>query len=190
MPLNRPPLSESDISLIDDWIDQGAKGMAGERPGVAPSQTHWAFVPPTRPALPSVPNPGRARNPIDRFVMARLDRERLAPSPEAERATLLRRVSLDLVGLPPTPDEVDAFLADRSQDAYERVVDRLLASPHFGERWAPPLARPGSLRRLQRLQHRRPALDLEVPRLGHRRFQRRPAVRPVHDRSDRRRSRA
>ena len=138
MPLNRPALSESDISLIDAWIGQGAKGMAGERPGVAPSQTHWAFVPPTRPALPSVPNPGRARNPIDRFVMARLDRERLAPSPEAERATLLRRVSLDLVGLPPTPDEVDAFLADRSQDAYERVVDRLLASPHFGERWARP----------------------------------------------------
>ena len=82
--------------------------------------------------------PGWARNPIDRFILARLEQAGLAPSPEADPATLLRRVSLDLIGLPPSPDEIDAFLADRSPDAYERAVDRLLASPHFGERWARP----------------------------------------------------
>ena len=78
------------------------------------------------------------RNPIDAFVLARLESEGLAPSPEADRETLARRLSLDLVGLPPTPAEMDAFLADTSPDAYEKLVDRLLASPHYGERWARP----------------------------------------------------
>ena len=105
---------------------------------MAPSQSHWAFIPPRRPAVPEVAKPGWARNPIDRFILARLERAGLAPSPEADRATLLRRLSLDLIGLPPSPEEVDAFLADRSAGAYERAVDRLLASPHFGERWARP----------------------------------------------------
>ena len=96
---------------------------------------HWAFKPPVRPALPKVSSPAWARGEIDRFILATLDREGLKPSPEADRPTLLRRASLDLIGLPPTPEEVDAFLADRSRDAYEKQVDRLLASPHFGERW-------------------------------------------------------
>ncbi len=96
---------------------------------------HWAFKSPTRPALPAVKDGAWTRNPIDRFVLARLEAEGLKPSPEADRTTLIRRLSLDLVGLPPTPEEVDAFVADTSPDAYERLVDRLLASPHYGERW-------------------------------------------------------
>ncbi len=89
-----------------------------------------------RPAIPSISQTGWVRNPIDSFILAKLDRESLKPSPEAGRATLLRRVSLDLTGLPPTPAELDAFLADASADAYEKQVDRLLNSPHYGERWA------------------------------------------------------
>jgi hypothetical protein len=101
-----------------------------------PARTHWAFRAPVRPPLPAVQDPTWPRNDIDRFVLARLEREGLKPSPEADRVTLIRRLSLDLTGLPPTPDEVDAFLADRSPDAYGRLADRLLASPHYGEKWA------------------------------------------------------
>ena len=107
------------------WVAQGAKW-----------QKHWSFIPPERPPLPAVKNTAWPRNPIDNFVLARLEREGLAPSPEASRETLLRRVSLDLTGLPPTPAEVDAFLSDQSPNAYEKVVDRLLASPRYGERMA------------------------------------------------------
>ncbi len=116
------------IALLRAWIEQGA-----------PWQDHWAFVPPkpqTMPVLEDAKLAGWARSPIDAFVAARLEREKLAPAPEAARAALLRRVSLDLTGLPPTPEEVAAFVADRAPGAYERQVDRLLASPHFGERWA------------------------------------------------------
>ena len=118
-------LTAAQIELVRKWIEQGAKW-----------ERHWAFVPPQRPALPAVRNEKWARNPIDRFVLARLEREGLAPSPEAGRATLLRRLSFDLTGLPPTPAEVDAFLADKSADAYEKQVDRLLALPQYGERMA------------------------------------------------------
>jgi mono/diheme cytochrome c family protein len=135
MPLKRAPLSESEVHLLQDWIDHGAKAIAGERPGVAPTPSHWAFIPPVRPVVPEVTRPEWGRNPIDRFVQARLERAGIAPSSEADRATLVRRASLDLVGLPPSPAEVDAFLADPSERAYERAVDRLMASPHFGERW-------------------------------------------------------
>jgi hypothetical protein len=96
---------------------------------------HWAFRAPRRADVPQVKRPGWVRNAIDRFVLARLDKEGLAPSPEADRVTLIRRLSLDLTGLPPTIKEVDDFLADRSDRAYEKVVERLLASPHYGERW-------------------------------------------------------
>ncbi len=99
---------------------------------------HWAFQPLRTPPLPAVRGVEWVRNPLDRFVLARLEREGIAPAPEADRATLLRRVRLDLTGLPPAPAEVAAFLADRRPDAYERLVDRLLASPHYGERWARP----------------------------------------------------
>jgi len=100
------------------------------------SQGHWAFVAPKRPAVPEVRNPGWAKGAIDRFVLAGLEARGLKPSPEADRETLIRRVSLDLTGLPPTLEEIDQFLADNSADAYGKLVERLLASPHYGERWA------------------------------------------------------
>ena len=96
---------------------------------------HWAFKAPQPSPVPPVRNPRWIRNPIDAFILARLEREGIRPSPEADRVTLLRRLSLDLVGLPPTPERVKAFVADRGPDACERLVDELLASPHFGERW-------------------------------------------------------
>jgi hypothetical protein len=122
---DRKPLTEAEVAILRAWIEQGAKW-----------QSHWSFTPPVRPPLPAVKNAAWERNPIDRFVLARLEREGLAPSPEADRARLLRRVSFDLTGLPPMLAELDAFLADRSPDAYEVVVDRLLASPRYGERMA------------------------------------------------------
>ncbi len=99
---------------------------------------HWAYVKPVRPDPPKVKSASWVRNPIDNFVLAGLEKERLSPSPEAPREMLIRRVSLDLTGLPPSLEEVDGFLADTSPKAYDRVVDRLLASPHYGERWASP----------------------------------------------------
>jgi hypothetical protein len=115
-------LTPKQIELIRKWVQQGAKWSE-----------HWSFVPPERPPVPEVKG---AANPVDAFVRTKLDREGLAPAPEAGRETLLRRLSLDLVGLPPTAKEIDAFVADPKPDAYERQVDRLLASPHYGERWA------------------------------------------------------
>ncbi len=100
------------------------------------SKTHWAYVKPVRPELPKVKHSHWPRNPIDIFILARLEKEKLKPAPEADRATLIRRLSLDLTGLPPTIAEVDAFVGDKSKDAYEKVVNRLLASPHYGEKWA------------------------------------------------------
>jgi mono/diheme cytochrome c family protein len=136
MPLNRPPLSEEQINVLRAWIDQGAPTPSEEIPSVP--ATHWAFVAPGRPEIPSVRDEAWGRNPIDRFILARLEREGIAPSPEADRATLIRRVSLDLIGLPPSPEDVRAFETDPRPDAYERLVDRLLASPHYGERAARP----------------------------------------------------
>ncbi len=95
---------------------------------------HWAFLPLTRPALPP-PAPG-ARSAVDRFVLAELSRNGLRPSPEADRRTLIRRLYFDLIGLPPAPEEVRAFETDTAPESYEKLVDRLLASPHYGERWA------------------------------------------------------
>jgi len=115
-----------------------ARAQAPVSPSRAPARVHWAYVKPLRPELPAVARPGWVRSPIDRFVLARLESETLSPSAEASKAALLRRASLDLTGLPPTPEDLDAFLADRSTDAYTRAVDRLLASPHYGERWARP----------------------------------------------------
>jgi hypothetical protein len=101
-----------------------------------PAKAHWAYVKPVQPEMPQLKNSRWVRNPIDAFVLARLEKENLKPSPEADRVTLIRRVSLDLTGLPPTIGEVDAFVADKSKGAYEKLVDRLLASPHYGEKWA------------------------------------------------------
>ena len=118
-------LSKEEKDLLREWIVQGAE-----------YKEHWAFVAPVRPALPKVRTKGWTKNGIDSFVLAKLEEHGLQPEKEADRSTLLRRVSLDITGLPPTPEEVDAFLADRSKDAYERVVDRLLESPRYGERMA------------------------------------------------------
>lgn len=108
---------------------------AGEPGTGGVKSAHWAFVPPHLPAVPTVHNRRWVRNPVDAFVLARLERENFTPSPEADRRTLIRRLCLDLLGLPPSPEQVREFLADRHSDAYERLVDSLLASPHFGERW-------------------------------------------------------
>jgi hypothetical protein len=126
-PKSNRHLSDAQRDLLKRWIAEGAK-----------YETHWAFVPPQRPAPPSAEPSGWCRNPIDCFVLAKLNSHRIQPAPEADRATLLRRLSLDLTGLPPTPEEVDAFLGDPAPDAYDRVVERLLASPHYGERMALP----------------------------------------------------
>src|SRR5207253_3657491 len=96
-------------------------------------RNHWAFLPPVRPQVPRVKDQKWVRNPVDHFVLARMQSGQ--PSPEADRVTLIRRLSLDLLGLPPTPREVDEFVGDKNPDAYERLVERLLASPHYGERW-------------------------------------------------------
>ncbi len=130
------PLTPEQIGILRAWIDQGAKWPDNLSRRGGPSSSHWAFKPPVRPDLPKVKEATWVRNPIDAFVLARLEKEGLRPSAEADPATLLRRLSLDLIGLPPTIAELDAFLADRSADAYEKQVERLLASPHYGERWA------------------------------------------------------
>ena len=124
-PDSKKSLTAEQKDVLRRWIAGG-----GEYRG------HWAFDPPQRPPVPSVADASWPRGDIDRFVLARLEREGLKPSPAADRAALLRRLSLDLIGLPPTPQELDAFLADTAPDAYERQVERLLASPHFGEKWA------------------------------------------------------
>ena len=131
MPPEGDRLTAKQIGLLRAWIDAGAVW-----PEDAAAQAHWAYAKPVRPDPPKTKSPRWVRNPIDAFVLARLQKEKLKPSPKADRATLIRRLSLDLIGLPPTLAEVDAFVADKSRDAYEQVVDRLLASPHYGEKWA------------------------------------------------------
>ncbi|HEY2839258.1 MAG TPA: PSD1 and planctomycete cytochrome C domain-containing protein [Pirellulales bacterium] len=137
MPPDGEPLTAAQIALLRAWIDQGAMWPASADVATKGSD-HWAYRPVVRKDPPTVKNTSWPRNAIDHFVLAKLEIEGLAPSAEADRAVLLRRVSLDLTGLPPTLAEVDAFLADQSPEAYEHVVDRLLASPHYGERWARP----------------------------------------------------
>ena len=124
-PTSNLTLTEYEKALIARWIDQGAVW-----------KPHWAFIPPERPEVPEITKPAWSKNSIDAFVLARLNRERLSPSPEADKERLLRRVTFDLTGLPPTLDAVDTFLADERPDAYERVVDSLLASEAYGERMA------------------------------------------------------
>ena len=135
MPPKEKPLTPAEIGKVRAWIDAGA-GWPDDGKLAVKKSDHWAYQPVKRPAAPSIGNRQSAiGNPIDAFVRARLAKEKLAPSPEADRPTLIRRLSLDLLGLPPMPEEVRAFVSDNSPDAYARLVDRLLASPHFGERW-------------------------------------------------------
>ncbi|MBM3814893.1 MAG: DUF1549 domain-containing protein [Acidimicrobiia bacterium] len=126
-------LKPAEIEALATWIRDGAHWPEAVR--AKPAEKWWAFQPVTKPSPPAVKNIAWARTPIDRFLLARLEAEKLQPAPPADRRTLIRRATYDLTGLPPTPEQVDAFLADRSPDAFAKVVDRLLAAPHYGERW-------------------------------------------------------
>ena len=112
-----------------------APSTPAHKPFTESQKRWWAFQPVVKPALPTVKNTSWVRNPVDAFILARLEDKGLSPSPPADKITLIRRASLDLIGLPPTSEEVQAFVADSSPDAFAKVVDRLLASPHYGERW-------------------------------------------------------
>jgi mono/diheme cytochrome c family protein len=135
MPPKGARLTEQEIAAVRAWIDAGAKHPADEIAAKPSGTKHWAFQAPQRPDEPDVNDAKWCRNPIDKFILARLEKEGVKPSPEADRVTLIRRLSLDLTGLPPSPREVDDFVQDKREDAYERLVDKLLASPHYGERW-------------------------------------------------------
>jgi hypothetical protein len=124
-PHTKNPLTEEDKQILKRWIAEGAE-----------YRRHWALVPPKQQPLPTVKQTSWPRNPIDYFILARLETQGLEPSPQADRYTLAGRLYLDLIGLPPTPEEAEGFVNDKSPDAYEKLVDRLLASPHYGERWA------------------------------------------------------
>ncbi|MCA9065637.1 MAG: DUF1549 domain-containing protein, partial [Planctomycetaceae bacterium] len=140
MPPQGTPLSPQQIDMVRQWINDGAAWPEGLVLESIESRAadHWAFQPIRRPVAPLPDDSSRIRNPIDAFVEAGLESADLAPLPEADRMTLLRRVTLDLTGLPPSTDQMDEFLHDQAPDAYERAVDRLLASPRYGERWARP----------------------------------------------------
>ncbi len=137
--LKMPPtgkLSQPEIDALSRWVEMGLpwpEVNLSEAPNAGAG--HWSFQAIEKPGVPRVKETGRVRNSIDNFVLARLEKEGIDPSPEADRATLIRRVSLDIVGLTPSPKEVDDFVNDKAPDAYENLVDRLLASPHYGERW-------------------------------------------------------
>ncbi len=136
--LKMPPgrkLKDEQVAALEKWLAAGAPYPTALLKSKRPGADHWAFQAPKRVAPPAVKNASWVRNPVDNFVLEKLEKAGLTPSPEASKETLLRRVSLDLIGLPPTHDEMAAFLADSSPRAYEKAVDRLLASPHYGERW-------------------------------------------------------
>ncbi len=144
MPFGGPPLAAAEVDILRAWIAQGARWpkaesatpAAGAAKPAAPASGHWAFQPIRRPQAPEVRNRAWLRNPVDAFVLEKLEAEGISPAPEADRSTLLRRLYLDLTGLPPTPQEVAQFLADNRPNAYEKLADSLLASAHYGERWA------------------------------------------------------
>ncbi|HEY3789705.1 MAG TPA: DUF1549 domain-containing protein, partial [Urbifossiella sp.] len=124
------------FAFFGAWSRAADPADYSDPPITANEKAHWSFQPPVRSPVPKVKRADWVKSPIDAFILAKLEAADLSPSPEADRLTLIRRVTLDLIGLPPTPDEVDAFLHDKNPDAYERLVDRLLASPRFGERQA------------------------------------------------------
>ena len=140
MPMGEEKLTEEEISVIGAWINSGASGDTSATREASrneqPDARHWAFVPPQRPPVPQVNDHERVRSPVDAFILRELGKQGIRPSPPADRRTLLRRVYLDLIGLPPTPEEVEAFLQDKSANAYGRVVEDLLSRRQYGERWA------------------------------------------------------
>lgn len=133
------PLSPAQVATLEKWIEVGApwtkETNTSQQQLLEKQRNHWAFKPVTNPSPPTVQNETWVRNDVDRFVLSKLEAAKLAPAPEADRRTLIRRVTYDLTGLPPTPEEVDAFVADDSPEAYQRLIDRLLESPHYGEHW-------------------------------------------------------
>ncbi|HTM51428.1 MAG TPA: DUF1549 domain-containing protein, partial [Bryobacteraceae bacterium] len=133
MPPGKTPLSRADVETVRQWIDTGAKWPATAVNSKEPAW--WAFRTPRRPGLPEVGNKSWVRTPVDGFILRKLEDQRLKPAPPAGKATLIRRVTYDLTGLPPSPAEVAAFLGDPSPDSYEKLVERLLASKQYGERW-------------------------------------------------------
>ena len=135
MPPEGPQLKPEEVGILRAWIDQGCVWPDDDSPKKAEKNTHWAYQPIRRVAPPAVKPSDWVRNPIDQFVLAELQKRGITPSPEADRSTLIRRLNLDLLGLPPTIEEVEAFVNDSRPNAYEELVDRLLKSPHFGERW-------------------------------------------------------
>jgi hypothetical protein len=141
MPRKSTPLSAEQVAAIEGWIKDGAawpadQTLAARGEGGTKRDDWWSVQPLDRPVPPAVKNQGWVRNPIDAFVLAAQEEHGLAPAPAADRVTYIRRLSYDLLGLPPTPEEIDAFVGDLAEDAFERLVDRLLASPQYGERWA------------------------------------------------------
>jgi mono/diheme cytochrome c family protein len=136
MPAKGDPLTAAEIGLLRAWIDQGAKFPADAPAEADPLKSHWSFQPVRRPAVPTLgKRPPKNASPLDAFIGARLAEDKLAPSPEADRTTLIRRLYFVMLGLPPTPEEVAAFVADRKPQAFERLVDRVLDDPRYGERW-------------------------------------------------------
>ncbi|HTA30870.1 MAG TPA: DUF1549 domain-containing protein, partial [Candidatus Cybelea sp.] len=142
MPPKDKKLPPEKIAALEAWVKMGAPDPRVSQPGVPPiatirekARSHWAFQPIQEPTLPDVKNKQFARTPMDNFVLARLEAARLSPSPAADKRTLIRRATFDLIGLPPTPEEAAAFESDPSPEAFAKVVDRLLASPRYGERW-------------------------------------------------------
>ncbi len=143
MPPSEKKVPAEQIAIVERWIAGGATTLREEPTSLPPGmgitaeeRAYWFFQPVRRPATPAFTAADHVRTPIDAFILARLREKGLSFDPDADRLTLLRRASLDLTGLPPEPDEVDAFLADGSERAYEHMIDRLLASPAYGERWA------------------------------------------------------
>jgi hypothetical protein len=137
MPLDGEPLTEEEISTLMKWVEQGAIWQNGaDLIRLEDKRDHWSFKPLMRPVPPTTQDREWARNDIDHFILSRLEQTGLHPTPQADRVTWLRRVSFDLIGLPPSPEEIDAFVNDGRDDAYERVVEVLLKSPRYGERWA------------------------------------------------------
>ena len=139
MPPN-DPLSKAEVDLVRRWIDQGAVWPSADQDAsqagaASPQPLWWSLKPVHRPSVPSVKQAAWVRRPIDAFILAALEEQGLEPSPPASREVLIRRATLDLLGLPPTPGEIEAFVSDASPRAYENLVNRLLSSPHYGERW-------------------------------------------------------
>lgn len=139
MPPKGEKLAETQVADLVAWVKMGAPdprtATVAQKNWVDPNKKHWAFQPVTKPAIPQVKDASETKTPIDKFIVAKLDEKGLKPSPPADKRTLIRRATFDLIGLPPTPTEVRAFLADESPDAFEKVVQRLLDSPQYGERW-------------------------------------------------------